>query len=140
MARYEGDLERYQSPDIPIQVDSDQLIIQSDGGGDTQIDQITVPQVVANQNDYPLPPGQVIRFSTDASRNFTGFAGSRSGIVAFSNVGSFDGVIVDNSASSAAANRVLCPNSGVNVTVSARKTALMFYDFQDFRWRIISLT
>ena len=136
MARYEGDPERYQSPnDLPaLPFDLDQIAIQSEGS--SQIDQVTVPQVTSNQNDYPVPSSGVILFSTDASRNFTGFAGARPGLTVFCNVGTQDGVIVNNSGSSAAANRVLC-HTGANITLNAGESAILIYDYSSSRWRTV---
>src|SRR5262245_52098107 len=104
LSRYSED-ERYSSSDfIPLDQGNDlPFIVPEDN---SQIDQVTVPQVTANQNNYPLPPGGMVIFTTDASRNFTGFVGARPGLTVFYNGGSFDGVIVNNSGSSTAENRV----------------------------------
>lgn len=105
----------------------------------SQIDQVTTEQVAADQNNYPLPPGELIRLSTDASRNFTGFSGARPGIFALCNVGGFDVVIVNSSGSSTTENMVLC-HTGGNITLNPGESVFILYDFQSSRWRTVGFS
>jgi len=136
MARYLDDRRYEESGDVGlIDIgDNAQPIITRDDG--SQIDQTTVPQVTADQNNYAIPPGELIRLSTDASRTFTGFSGSRPGLFVICNVGSQNVVIANDNAGSTAENRVLC-HSGANITLNANESVLITYDFQSSRWRTI---
>lgn len=103
----------------------------------SDISQASPLQVTADQDDYSLPDGELIRFSTDAARTITGFAGARAGLIMVTNVGSNNLIIANDSASSAAENRLLIPN-GVNITLNggANEGFIMRYDFVSLRWRI----
>ena len=137
MARSYGD-DRYELPDDQrIFPDGDEIVIRT--GDSSDIGQVTVPQVTANQNDYPLPSSAVVLFSTDVSRNFTGFAGARPGLTVFCNTGTQDGVIVHNSASSALTNRVLC-HTGANITLNGGESAILIYDYAASRWRTVGFS
>jgi hypothetical protein len=98
--------------------------------------QVTPDQVLANQNNYALPAGELIRLSTDASRTFTGFAGARPGVFVVANVGVFDVVIAHQNAGSDAQNRVIC-HTGANITLNADESVSIIYDFSSLRWRTV---
>lgn len=101
-------------------------------------DKISPAQITSDQNDYnpaSLSTVNVLRINTDASRNITGLAGGVDGRLLFWwNVGSFNSILVNESASSSAANRfafvndlLLVPNEG----------ALLRYDGVSSRWRLV---
>lgn len=118
-------------------VENDRTVITP--ADNSQIDQVTTEQVTADQNNYALPPGELIRLSSDASRNFTGFSGARPGIFALANVGGFDVVIVNASGSSTAENQVLC-HTGGNITLNPAESVFIVYDFQSSRWRTVGFS
>lgn len=142
MARYTTD-PRYDgggSVNSTDRIDNDRIVIVPDNN--SQIDQVTAPQATADQNNYALPPGELIRLSTDASRNFTGFSGARPGIFAIVNVGTVAGrdvVIVNDSGGSAAENRVLC-HTGGNITLNISESVFIVYDFASSRWRTVGFS
>lgn len=128
--RYDTEIESQRSENIESQI---RRITTDDS---QQIDQITPDQVTADQNNYSLPEGELVRLTTDAARTFTGFAGARPGRFVIANVGSFDVVIANNSASSNAENRVLC-HTGANITLNPGESTEIIYDFESLRWRTI---
>ena len=136
MARYGDEQQRYPNTgvDANLEINPDRIFITPDSP--SLIDQVTVPQVTANQDNYPLPTREVVLFTTDASRNFTGFSGARPGLTVFANVGTQDGVIVNNSASSTTENRVLC-HTAANITLNAGESVIIFYDYASSRWRTV---
>lgn len=95
--------------------------------------------LTANQDDYNpanLAATSVLRLASDASRNVTGLQGGADGrIVAVLNVGANDIVLKDASASSTAANRF---DLGADLTIAAKKAALLWYDPTDVRWKLLS--
>lgn len=106
---------------------------------DKPLDEVSPDQITADQNNYSLPDAILTRFSTDASRTITGFAGSKAGIKIIANVGSNDLILANNSGSSDAENRILT-HSGANITLGAGQLAIMTYDFTSARWRAGELT
>jgi hypothetical protein len=100
---------------------------------------ITPAQITANQNDYAptgLAGATVLRLSTDASRTLTGLSGGSDGrVLDILNVGSFDLVLANESASSAAANRFAL---GGDATIAAGGGASLIYDAAASRWRVRS--
>lgn len=140
MARYLDD-PRYDESGGLVEVSFDErpTFVAPDAGSSSQIDQVTTEQVTADQNNYALPPGELIRLSTDASRNFTGFSGARPGIFALANVGASDVVIVNNSGSSTAENRVRC-HTGANITLNPGESVFIVYDFGSSVWRTIGFS
>src|SRR3954469_23302561 len=83
---------------------------------------ISPPQITANQNDYN-PTGaataSVLQLSSDASRSISGLAGGAEGrAVCIINVGSQPVTLLDESASSTAANRFTL---GASLTVAAKQ-------------------
>jgi|GEM_PF-1537138 len=100
---------------------------------------ISPAQITADQNDY-APTGfataSTLRLSTDASRNITGLAGGADGLIKLiHNIGSFNIVLKDESASSTAANRFAL---NADVTIAADQMALLQYDSISSRWRVIA--
>ncbi len=103
----------------------------------------TRAQITANQNNYVLPnggEGPYRRFSSDASRNITGFVLAYSAfhdgeIELLVNVGSFDIVLKHQDAASTAANRFLC-STGADITLTPNQAADFIYDGTISRWRI----
>lgn len=101
----------------------------------------TPAQITANQNDYNptgLADNQRLRLSTDASRNITGIVPQNGDgdVLTLFNVGSFDIVLTDEDALSAAANRF--DFAGSNHTLTPGKSMTLVYDDTDNRWRPIS--
>ena len=94
-------------------------------------------QITSNQNDYAV--GQAVtdlRISTDVSRNITGITNGRKGrLMRVFNVGSADAVLVNESASSTAANRIAL---GTDLTIGASEGAVLWYDSTSSRWRCAS--
>ena len=100
---------------------------------------ISPTQIVANTNDYNptgLSTAAVLRLSTDASRNITGLVGGADGrLIIIHNVGSFDIVLKDESASSTAGNRFALT---ADVTLTPDSVAIIQYDSTSSRWRCLS--
>lgn len=123
---------------------SEYILMLPDGNGTYQtlgrpFGRILTPaQITSNQNDYnPSGAGSadVIRLSSDASRNVTGLAFLSGGkAVLLLNVGSNDIVLKDESASSAAANRFAL---NADMTLSADQAVLAWYDPTSARVRVI---
>ncbi len=98
-------------------------------------------QITADQNDY-APPGfstaAVLRISADAARAVTGLAGGTPGrVVALVNIGSHAITLANAHAGSAAANRF---SIGTNAVIVAGRSALVWYDTADSRWRLLALS
>ena len=100
---------------------------------------ISPAQIAADTNDYNpagLADATTLRLSTDASRNLTGLAGGADGrIITIFNIGSFNLVLVDESASSSAANRFAL---SANLTIAGDEACTLQYDSTSSRWRLIS--
>lgn len=100
---------------------------------------ISPAQITADQNNYNptgLSGASVLRLNTDASRNITGLAGGTDGkIIIVHNVGANNIVLVDESASSTAANRFALT---ANTTIAADAVAILQYDSTSSRWRCVS--
>jgi hypothetical protein len=100
---------------------------------------IAPAQITANQNDYnPAGVGaaSVLQLSSDASRSISGLAGGAEGrIVSIINVGGQPITLLDESASSAAANRFAL---GGDVAISAKQAAMLRYDGTAARWQTIA--
>lgn len=100
---------------------------------------ISPTQLTANINDW-APTGfstaSTIRLSTDASRNITGIAsGSDGRVIILHNIGSQDAVLINESASSTAANRFAL---GGDLTLSPSYSVTLRYDSTSSRWRAIA--
>lgn len=97
---------------------------------------ITPTQITSNQNDYNptgLSTASTIRLSSDASRNITGLQGGSDGRLLFlQNVGGANVVLVDESASSTAANRFALDG---NQTIVPDQLVILQYDSTASRWR-----
>jgi hypothetical protein len=101
---------------------------------------ISPAQLTANTDNWSptdLATADVIRASTDASRNLTGIAAPATGYQALvlANVGAFD-LVLKHDATSTAANRLLCPNDA-DMTLQKDSTAVLVYDLASTRWRVI---
>lgn len=143
MARYLGDDARYsEGADYVLTrpgLTPAEISLLSETIGASPILQVSPDQIVANQNDFPLPEGVLIRLSTDASRNITGFAGARSALTVICNVGAQNIVLIHQSASSSAANRIIS-HTGADLTINANESVLIVYDFTTTRWRTVAGT
>lgn len=99
---------------------------------------VTPDEITADQNDYPVGKADVLRLSTDASRNLTGFDGGIPGReFILINVGSQDIVIQNQNASSEEENRVIT-GTGADITVAADDVVRHWYDAVTGRWRVVS--
>jgi hypothetical protein len=96
-------------------------------------------EITADQDDYNpagLAQASVLRLASDASRDITGLAGGGDGrVMALVNVGANPIVLRDASAASAAANRFAF---GVDVTLAAKRSAVLWYDATDARWKLLA--
>lgn len=103
---------------------------------------ITPTQLVANTNNWNptgLSTADVIRASTDASRNLTGItAPAAARLLILLNIGAFDLVLIHD-ATSTAANRFLCPDDA-DMTLPPDSGVFLFYDVTTARWRVIGGT
>lgn len=100
----------------------------------------TPAQITADQNNYSPGSGVHQRWSSDASRSVTGMVppdGNGEGREIW-NVGAQDIVLVNESASSTAANRWHTA-TGADLTLAANKCALARYDGTSQRWRVTLL-
>jgi len=102
-------------------------------------------QLTASQNDYQLPANNsgrfVVRLSSDASRNITGFnvalANAQTGdTVRLINVGSFDIVLTHQDVASAASNRMILPGALPHIMGPGDSVTLWHDDVTD-RWRVV---
>lgn len=99
---------------------------------------ISPSQITANQNDYNptgLQYANVLRLTTDASRNITGLQKGYFGRkLMVMNVGSNDIVLTDDDgATSTAANRF---EFGGNILVAPSEAVELWYDTTSSRWRL----
>lgn len=99
----------------------------------------TPAQITSNQNNYDAQSNErapVWRMSSDASRDITGLTYSWDGaLIYWVNVGANNIVIKHEDANSTAANRFLC-STGADITLSANKMAMLWYDTTSDRWRV----
>lgn len=101
-------------------------------------------QITADQNNYnPGGSSFLQRWSTDASRQITGLVFTSAQVSGQKheiwNVGSFDIVLVHQSASSTAANRFI-NSSAANYTLTPGQGATLTYDATTSRWRVSLLS
>lgn len=99
---------------------------------------VSPSQITSNQNDYN-PSGasaaDVLRISTDASREITGFAfPAAHKTILVVNVGSDSAVFKNENASSTAANRF---SFGADLTLATLQAVMMWYDPTSSRWRVV---
>jgi hypothetical protein len=107
-------------------------IVHSDVGNSPS----TLTQFTASQNNLSLGTGGIVRISSNAAVNITGFAATSGGDARMlSNVGSFAITLKHSDASSTAANRILCVGNA-DVVIAAGGSAVVYYDSTDSRWRV----
>lgn len=101
----------------------------------------TIAQFVANTNNFALPEGTNYHMSTDVSRNLTGMTGGREGRrITIHNNGTTNLVILQESASSTAANRfVVDATGGASLTLTDGQSADFVYSTDNSRWNLITL-
>lgn len=108
----------------------------STGAGTFSSVAVTPSQITADQNNYAPGVGWFHRWSSDASRNVTGLSAGQDGqVIEIYNVGSDNIVLVNESASSTAANR-FANSTGADLTLTAGKCAEGRYDSTSARWRM----
>lgn len=99
---------------------------------------VSPAQITADQNNYTptgLNQSFAIRLNSDASRSVTGIAAGDNGeFKMLINVGAQDIVLVDESASSTAANRFAL---NANITLQAEESIMVWYDGVSARWRVV---
>lgn len=101
----------------------------------------TPAQITADQDDYNPGSYAVLRLSSDAPRNITGFvpgATPQGQLLFVFNVGANNIVLQHQNAGSVEANRLLS-NTGVDLTISANEIAFLWYDSTTTRWRMTEL-
>tara|TARA_Y100000310_G_scaffold344803_1_gene459621 strand:+ start:2907 stop:3335 length:429 start_codon:yes stop_codon:yes gene_type:complete len=99
---------------------------------------LTPDEFTANQANFDIEDAGVIRASSDASRDVSGFARAKpSRRLLVVNVGSNNIVLKNQDSSSTAGNRIITGTGG-SITLSADDTALLWYDDETSRWRIIA--
>lgn len=100
---------------------------------------ISPSQITSNQNDYNpagIASASIVNLSSDASRSVSGLAGGAEGrVVGLLNTGTQPIALLNESASSTAANRFAL--SG-DVAIAAKQAALLRYDGAASRWRALS--
>ena len=95
----------------------------------------TLTQFTADQNNLSLGTGGIIRLSSDAARNITGFSGGQSGDARLLvNVGSFAITLKHQSTSSNETNRIIGVSSA-DVAIPSQGSVVIYYDGTDSRWR-----
>lgn len=95
----------------------------------------TLTQFTASQNNLSLGTGGIVRISSNAAINITGFAATSAGDARLlSNVGSFAITLKHADTGSTAANRILCVGNA-DVEIAAGGSAVVYYDGTDSRWR-----
>lgn len=99
---------------------------------------ISPAQITANQNNY-TPTGwgaRIVRLSSDASRDITGFgAGTNGQRVLLSNTGAQNIVLVHGSGLST--TQTICPGA-VNFTLNTGDSVEMWYDGASSVWRLVA--
>lgn len=102
---------------------------------------ISPAQITADQNDYNPTSAylaDILRLNSNAARSITGLAGGTMGRrKVLHNIGSFTITLVNESASSSAANRFAI---GANYGLIAGGSVKLIYDDASSRWRPIGLT
>ncbi|MGD9839591.1 MAG: DUF2793 domain-containing protein [Afipia sp.] len=100
---------------------------------------ISPPQITSSQNDF-APTGfasaSILNLSSDAQRTISGLAGGAEGrVVVLLNTGSQTIVLLNESASSTAANRF---TAGGDLAVGAKQAVLLRYDGTAARWSALT--
>lgn len=104
--------------------------------------QVSPDAFTADQNDFTLGDGHSFRLSTDGvARTITGFANVKAGrIVYIHNVaGGANISLANESASSVAQNRIITGTGGT-VAIQPARSAILLYDGETTRWRLIAFT
>lgn len=100
---------------------------------------ITPTQLSANTDNWNptgLASTDIIRASTDASRNLTGIAApALARAIVLENIGANNIVLIHN-ATSTAANRFFLPSDS-NLTLPTDSAVLLVYDTSSTRWRLV---
>lgn len=103
---------------------------------------VTPAALTANQNNYNptgIATARILRMTSDASRTVTGIAAQNNGQrLLIQNCGGFDIVLAHSSASSDAANRIICPGLA-NLTINAGDGVEIWYDGTSSQWRVVGL-
>lgn len=131
-----------------VKINTDNTLVDAGAGFSATADfyitgDISPAQITSNQNDYTptgLSTATTLRLNSDASRNITGLAGGADGrIIILANVGSFNIVLINQSASSVAGNRFILANSA-DITLITNQDVMLQYDSTSSRWRLIGGT
>lgn len=113
--------------------------IPDSAGALTSLIVISPAQITANTDNWnptDLATADVIRASTDASRNLTGIvAPASTRTVILENVGAFD-LVLKHDVTSTAANRFYCPND-TDLTLQKDSAVVLVYDLTSTRWRVV---
>lgn len=100
---------------------------------------ISPAQITADQNNYNptgLAAASVLQINANAARNISGLASGAEGrCLAIINVGSQPVTLLDESTSSSASNRF---SFGGNLTIAAKRAAILRYDGTAARWQAIA--
>jgi hypothetical protein len=106
------------------------------GGADFVAPLVTSPTSLgANQNDYALGNADIVRLTSGAAYDLTGFvAPATARTVLLVNIGSFDLTLKHQSTSSTAANRIIVPWSA-DLVIAAGGSVFLWYDLTTARWR-----
>jgi len=104
--------------------------------------QISLDAFTADQNNLTLPNGNSFRLSTDGvARTITGVANVSTGrVIYILNVaGGANISLANDSASSTEQNRILTGTGGT-VAIQPDRAAILIYDGEDTRWRLVAMT
>lgn len=100
---------------------------------------ISPSQITSNQNDYNptgIASASILNLSSDASRSVSGLAGGAEGrVIGILNTGSQTVTLLNESASSTAANRFAL---GGDIAIAAKQATLLRYDGTASRWRALA--
>lgn len=108
------------------------------GGTDAVANVVNSPSSIgSSQNNYTMPAADIVRLTSSAAYNITGFVAGASGDARLLiNVGSYDITIKHESTSSTAANRVTVPWAGDCILAASGGAATLVYDATTSRWRV----
>lgn len=102
---------------------------------------VSPAQITADQNDYSPTNGfnvSIWRLTSDATRTITGIAaGYAQQRLLLLNVGSFQIVLANDSASSLIGNRILT-GVGAALTIAPDQAVAVVYDLTSARWRVVA--
>ena len=98
----------------------------------------TPAQPTASVNDYAPGDFDILRMSSSAAWNITGISGGKKGrVLHILNVGAQNILLLHQSASSSAANRIISPTAAT-ITLGTNDSAVLYYDSTDARWRFLA--